>query len=283
MTCGRLSSRSPVDSALMRISLLCSVAIVLSVPRVSLGADEVTPLPRAHAHNDYLHPRPLLDALQHGFCSVEADVFLVDGRLLVAHTKSELSRDRTFEGLYLKPLQDRIRANDGRVYKDGPVFRLLIDIKSSGRATWSELNRVLAEYADLFSRVEDGEFHESAVTAVISGNRPFTTVEETSPRYAGIDGRVSNFGDDFPAHLMPLISDNWNRHFRWRGEGEFPEAERQKLQQMVDTAHKEGRLIRFWASPDTPEAWEVLHTSGADLINTDNLSGLSTWLRAQSQ
>jgi hypothetical protein len=29
-------------------------------------------LTRAHAHNDYHHPRPLLDALDHGFCSVEA-------------------------------------------------------------------------------------------------------------------------------------------------------------------------------------------------------------------
>src|SRR5688500_5242918 len=39
-------------------------------------------LPHAHAHNDYLHDRPLLDALDHGFNSVEADIFLVDGQLL---------------------------------------------------------------------------------------------------------------------------------------------------------------------------------------------------------
>ena len=32
------------------------------------------PLARAHAHNDYEHPRPLRDALDHGFTSVEADV-----------------------------------------------------------------------------------------------------------------------------------------------------------------------------------------------------------------
>lgn len=33
----------------------------------------------AQAHNDYYHPRPLRDALELGFASVEADVFLVDG------------------------------------------------------------------------------------------------------------------------------------------------------------------------------------------------------------
>lgn len=42
------------------------------------------PLERAHAHNDYEHARPLFDALERGFNSVEADVHLVDGRLLVA-------------------------------------------------------------------------------------------------------------------------------------------------------------------------------------------------------
>src|SRR5271157_4619073 len=36
------------------------------------------PLTRVHAHNDYLHPPPLFDALNCGFCSVEADVHLVD-------------------------------------------------------------------------------------------------------------------------------------------------------------------------------------------------------------
>ena len=62
------------------------------------------PLRHAHAHNDYEHPRPLLDALDHGFTSVEADVFLVDGQLLVAHDPADLDPARTLESLYLDPL-----------------------------------------------------------------------------------------------------------------------------------------------------------------------------------
>src|SRR5437660_742306 len=66
------------------------------------------PLRRAHAHNDYEHPRPLFDALDHRFGSVEADVFLVDGRLLVAHDPTELDPTRTLEALYLDPLAERV-------------------------------------------------------------------------------------------------------------------------------------------------------------------------------
>lgn len=267
----------------MRYAVYSLVATALCVIPVSSVANDVAPLPRAHAHNDYEHDRPLLDALDNGFNSVEADIFLVDGELLVAHDRKDLSKDRTLENLYLQPLAERVRKNGGRVFKDGPVFRLLIDIKSSGSATWLKLNEVMAGYSDIFSRVEDDEFHESAITAVVSGNRPFATIEETSPRYTGIDGRLSDFGKDYPVHFMPLISDNWRNHFKWRGEGRISDAERDKLHQIVRRAHKENRIIRFWASPDTLEAWKILDKSGADLINTDDLPGLSAYLRDASE
>jgi len=42
-------------------------------------------LVHGHAHNDYEHPHPLLDALSQGFYSVEADVYYDGGRFKVAH------------------------------------------------------------------------------------------------------------------------------------------------------------------------------------------------------
>ena len=67
----------------------------------------VVPLPQAHAHNDYEHARPLFDALDHGFCSIEADIWLVDDQLLVAHDFDKVSPERTLQGLYLDPLLER--------------------------------------------------------------------------------------------------------------------------------------------------------------------------------
>ena len=89
----------------------------------------VIPLIRAYAHNDYNHKRPLADALDCGFCSVEADIFLVDGKLLVAHKQEEVRPERTLEALYLAPLRRRVRANGGRVYRGGPTVTLMIDFK----------------------------------------------------------------------------------------------------------------------------------------------------------
>src|SRR5437773_6651310 len=88
------------------------------------------PLVHAHAHNDYEHKRPLLDALDHGFCSVEADIYLVDGKLLVGHNRKDLRPNKTLETLYLEPLRERIRAYGGKVYRAGPTVHLLIDVKT---------------------------------------------------------------------------------------------------------------------------------------------------------
>src|SRR5262245_53253868 len=93
----------------------------------SATVSAVVPLENAHAHNDYWHERPLFDALDRGFASVEVDVFLVDGQLLVGHESAELKPDRTLESLYLKPLASRARENYGRVYPNGHRFFLFVD------------------------------------------------------------------------------------------------------------------------------------------------------------
>ena len=41
-----------------------------------------------HAHNGYVHPVPFYTAFNAGFGSIEADVFPVNGVLMVAHNKS---------------------------------------------------------------------------------------------------------------------------------------------------------------------------------------------------
>jgi hypothetical protein len=253
--------------------------MVIAVVRAADPAPAVRPLPRAHAHNDYAHPRPLLDALEQGFCNVEADVFLIDGRLLVGHSLVELRPDRTLVRLYLQPLRERVQANGGRVYPNGPEFTLMIDFKSAAEPTYQALLRELDEFREILTSVQDGKVERRAVSIVLSGNRPIELVKRETSRWVGIDGRPGDLESDVPAHFMPWISDSWSKHFRWNGRGEMPVDERTKLQQLVERTHRGGRRLRFWAAPDRPEAWSVLAAAGVDLINTDDLAGLARFLR----
>ena len=257
---------------------LILAAAMLSLLECILGAEEAVPLPRAHAHNDYHHKRPLLDALANGFCSVEADVFLVNGKLLVAHSRFELHKERTLEKLYLEPLARRVKANSGRVYKTKAPFWLMIDFKNDGAATYAMLNKLLARYQFMLTRFTGESTRQGAVTIVISGDRPRATMAGDTERRAGYDGRLSDLDAKVSPRFMPWISDSWRSHFGWRGKGGLPAEEKAKLESIVSSAHANGQLVRFWAAPDNPAGWAALYDAGVDFINTDDLEGLSQFL-----
>ncbi|GAA2528749.1 MULTISPECIES: phosphatidylinositol-specific phospholipase C/glycerophosphodiester phosphodiesterase family protein [Streptomyces] len=245
------------------------------------------PLWRAHAHNDYEHPRPLLDALDHRFGSVEADIFLVGDQLLVAHDPEDLDPSRTLESLYLDPLAARVRANRGSVYRGHRgSLQLLVDIKTEGSSTYLELDRRLRRYRHLFTTFAHGRVLPGPVTAVVSGNRAARVpMEAQRVRRAFYDGRLADLGGPARSSFIPLISDNWTLHFTWRGVGTFPDAERRKLRDIVSTAHARGQKVRFWATPDLPgpardALWGELVAADVDFLNTDDLTGLESFLDA---
>jgi hypothetical protein len=250
---------------------------------VVLGA----PQDQAHAHNDYEHDRPLFDALEHGFTSVEADVWLVDGELLVAHDREDVKAGVTLESLYLDPLTDLVKGNGRSVYPgwDGE-FQLLIDIKSGGEATYAAIEEELAEHRAILSRYTHGKTKTGPVAAVISGNRPLETMQSAEQRFGFYDGRASDLESGKSPDLMPLVSNNWTQLFTWQGVGPMPEAERARLQEYVATAHEKGFRVRFWATPDQAgpardAVWAELHDAGVDHINTDDLAGLESFLAAR--
>lgn len=265
------------------LGALVAAGAMLLVAAPADAGTRAEPLPRAHAHNDYEHSRPLLDALDHGFTSVEADVYLVDGELLVGHDPEDLRPGRTLQSLYLDPLADRVRANHGRVYpRSRQQLQLLVDIKNTGAATYTEIDRVLRGYHTMLTRYHKGKVKPGAVTVVISGDRPRDLMAAQERRYAFYDGRLPDLGQGNPG-LIPLISDNWTNHFTWRGEGEMPQAERAELRQIVATAHRDGQRVRFWATPDVPgpardALWKELIAADVDHINTDDLAGLQRFL-----
>ncbi|WP_306214811.1 PI-PLC domain-containing protein [Actinoplanes sp. RD1] len=98
-------------------------AAVSSTP--TAAARTVTPLDHADAHDDHLNPRPLQDALDHGFTSLDVDVVLRDGSLVLCHhLDGDACADagggritaRPFDATYLQGLQSRVSAGGGRVY-----------------------------------------------------------------------------------------------------------------------------------------------------------------------
>lgn len=246
------------------------------------GCQQAVPFPRAHAHNDYQHRRPLFDALDHGFCSIEVDIHLVDGKLLVAHDLDEVDTAKTLQSLYLDPLHARVTRNGGCAFpaSDQPLT-LLIDIKSEGGPTYDVLRDALLPYRDMLTMTfVDGTVNPRAVNVVLTGRVPRAWIAREAVRFVACDGILEDLAiTPSPAvNLVPQVNAKWDGLFTWRGDGRMPEAEQRELKRLVTRAHAQHRRLRLWAAPDNRAAWEVLYDNGVDLINSDDLPGLRRFL-----
>ncbi|GAB4026928.1 histidinol-phosphatase [Spirosoma koreense] len=236
------------------------------VPEPRVG---VVPLPNVHAHNDYEQSRPLWDALDNGLTSIEADVHLLNDTLYVAHDRPTFRNSAvTLENLYLKPLAARIQQHNGQVLAGfkGP-FYLMIDAKTQADSTYRALDKLLQRYRGLLATGKQ----PGAVTVVLSGNRPVQTLSKAKQRLMAVDGRPADLGKGYDPTLMPLISDAYQNQLNWRGRGDMPADEFQKLRQLADRVHREGKKLRLWASPEDPVVWAKLREAGVDVLNTDQL------------
>lgn len=259
-------------------SRLCLYSTVLLCAATLHGQSVPTPLTRVHAHNDYVHTHPLFDALDRGFCSVEADVYLVDGQLLVAHERFQAKPERTLQALYLDPLRERVKKNGGHVYPNGPEFTLLVEFKGDWKTSYPVLRDFLKPYAEMLTVFRNGKKETNAITVIITGHRSKEMFAGESIRYAALDGDLEDLNSNEPATLIPWISSNWYQTFRWNGSGTILGADKTKLKEIVAKAHQQGRRVRFWGAPDQPNFWRELLEDDVDLINTDDLEGAQAFV-----
>ncbi|QNN52804.1 hypothetical protein [Nocardioides mesophilus] len=278
----------------MRIRiLLCAVALststvldLMAVPPVTLptncAAVTVGGVPDGHAHNDYLHPHPLTDALAAGFDSVEADIWPVAGRLLVGHTRDQTRPGRTLTSLYLEPLRRRVSAAqaDGRTL--APV-QLLLDVKGDPHQTLGLLDPLLAAYTEILTGYRGCVATPGPVSVVLSGNETPQPPARDQVRYYGYDVALGRFDDrHLDEAVAPLASARWRTFFAWNGLGRMPGPQRARLDKLVAAVHAAGTRLRLYGAPqptapDAENLWAVLTEAGVDYINTDDLTGFARY------
>lgn len=254
------------------------VVIYISLSCYVLNAQDCI-LKNAHAHNDYKNKHPLTDALNNKFISIEADIFLIKDKLIVSHTYPIIKKKKNLDYLYLKPLLDSCLKNNGKVYSDcQESLILLIDIKSEAEKTYEKLKEILLPYSSILSKYENGKITTNAITIIITGNKPFASLQKENLRYAFIDQSLLGLDKAFEQTTCMMASTKYSKVLTWKGKGEIPKEEKEKLILLVNQAHQQGKKVRLWASPENKKVWTELLNCGVDLINTDKLEMLRDFL-----
>lgn len=225
--------------------------------------------PRIHVHNDYEQSIPFWSAISANADSLEADIFLQNNELYVAHEKSKIKKEKTLDNLYLKPLKAAIKSKF--VASKKPI-QLLIDIKTDAYSTLNVLIKKLKNYPAIINN--------NNVNIVISGARPKAKDYSKYPFFILFDYQE----EDFPQSSsilskIGLVSYSFKDFSVWNGKGKMVASEYEKLQHQITKVHKLKKTIRFWATPDSKSAWKALSDLKIGFINTDYPFECSNYLK----
>lgn len=218
-----------------------------------------------HSHNDYERRVPFYQAYAQQVASIEADVFEENGQLLVAHELHQLKNAHTIDDLYLNPIVNLFNLNGGKPWKDSNnTLILLIDLKTSATPALDILIKKLEEHPTVF----DPSKNPYAVRVVISGSRP-------EPKNFYKYATVVNFDGEHLKYTakelerISMISLSLKELTDWNGKGILKKDHQAAVQKKIKAVHALGKPIRFWATPDGINAWNLMYNMGIDYINTD--------------
>lgn len=218
----------------------------------------------AHAHNDYEHARPFYEANAAGFGSVEADVYPVNGDLLVAHNSNDVKPEKTLLALYLNPIKKVLAESPKR------KIRLLVDIKTD----YSVALPILVKQLESLKKQCSLPGKPNRLTILISGNRPKPEEYKNYPPYILFDDdwKVKHTLEEWKR--VGMVSIQFSRYAKWKSSGPISAQEKEQVKSVIDSVHAKGKPIRFWAAPDNALSWKTQMELGADYIGTDKIGEL---------
>ncbi|KAL1972789.1 hypothetical protein VTN31DRAFT_6331 [Thermomyces dupontii] len=285
------------------VILLCGVAISFfpddveriwrssaTLPQGDASLKDVIPA-ACHSHNDYWRPIPFFSAITSGCISIEADVWLIDNELYVAHARSEIEPDRTLRGLYIDPIVELLDSKNpaSKYYPntsprgifdtrpDQPLA-LLIDFKSDGAETWPYVVSQLSPLRDrgYLTYYNGAEIVARPVVVVVSGNAPFDSLtSNTTYRDIFYDAplaRIDHKGPPLspmpafrnpPQHIITTReaynpTNSYYASASYKKSVGFPwlfpimSWQLERIRAQINSAHRRGLKVRYWGIPSWP-------------------------------
>ncbi|KAL8767657.1 MAG: hypothetical protein Q9209_005916 [Squamulea sp. 1 TL-2023] len=276
--------------------------------RQDIDRGDVDPIP-CHAHNDYEQPLPLYNALNAGCISVEADIWLQDGDLLIGHEENSLELSRTLGSLYLEPLVSILKdRNSNRNFNDGAdrsgslkgvypasssiSLTLLIDVKTDSADTLPVLMDQLSSLRTqgLLTYFDGISLMQGPITVVATGNTNFDTILEKKDRAIFFDAPL----DHRWSHDSPTDVKSYTKGNSYYASASFEKAigkpsllgdlsneQMEKIREHIKGAHDKGLKVRYWDTPGWPnreKIWDMLWKEGVDVLNVDELKEAKEFL-----
>lgn len=226
-----------------------------------------------HAHNDYGKKRPLYEALKYDCHSIEVDIFLHRGRLVVSHVPLWLDFKPDLEALYLRPLKKLWEQDFFSHYPARPL-RLMMDMKNASRPAVDSLRALLLRYSFLFLG------SQAPARIILSGGARRSLIKPGDTILWGLDDGVKALWEkaQAPDAFTAQASMAWPAFKKRYLKARSAHQQDSLVKQLTDWFRERSIPLRLYAAGNNPRQWKRLADWGFSVINVDRYKRARDWL-----
>nr|HPR33141.1 hypothetical protein [Prolixibacteraceae bacterium] len=214
----------------------------------------------------------------------EAQIMYIYGEVYVTSNMPDSANHNlpTLRNSYLLPIYSQYKKNQGKVHEqyDDEMY-LFLNIKFDPKKTYKKIWEQLSPYHEILTYRTGPEWHDGKLKIVFVGNAPMRTFQQERVCFATAQGTVADLEKKYDNRVMPLIGIDFEKEISWNGVGKMPFDEFMKLKDIIQKTHEQGKKVRVYNCPDEENIWDVMITSGVDLISSTSPERFQQFLESR--
>jgi hypothetical protein len=259
------------------------VVLFLSIG-IMKGVGQVKLMPNFVCSKQFETAKDIYSTFTQGVVHYQAEIMYIYGEVFVtAHMPDSSSHNLpTIRSAYLMPIYSQYKKNMGKVQENfNDEMYLFLDIKFDPKKTYLKLWEELNPYSEILTYRKGNEWHEGKLKIVFVGNAPMRLFQQERVCFATAQGTVDDLSKNYDNKVMPLIGIDFSKELNWDGVGKMPFDQFIKFKEILKKAHDQGKKVRIVNCPDEENIWEVLLTSGVDMITSADPERFNKFLAAR--
>jgi hypothetical protein len=258
----------------MKKVLIIGILAVLIIPSVY---SQVKVKPIISSHN-FSGKSELWESIGNGILNYQADVMYIYGKLYVTSLMpdSAIHKLPTLTEAYLYPLYNQFKKNAGEIIPgySGDVF-LILNFTTQPIQIYKHLVVEMRPFSEMLSSKAEGSEHQGKIRILIKDKNQLDQINGIKPSFLGLVGGLSDIEKNVDSGKMPLIDVDFSEITSWKGTGNIPFEDFVKIKDLVTKVHGQNKKISFTNCPNNKTVAELIQTSKADFINTQEATQMA--------
>jgi len=225
----------------------------------------------------------LWESIGNGIINFETDVMYIYGKLYVTSLMPDSANHKipTLTDAYLYPLFNQFKKNNGEIIPgyQGDIF-LILNISNQPVQVYKELATEMRPFTEMLSFELGGVKHPGKLRILIKDNNQLEKINSIKPSFLGLVGSLADIDKNTDSGKMPIIEVDLGEITSWKGTGNIPFEDFQKIKDLVAKVHTQNKKISFRNCPTYKAIADVIQTSKADFVSTQEAIKMSGYFVA---